>query len=513
MNHFKSLLASMLSAALIIASIPMALAVETMAEVDFVVRGTNSIGVQDAEVYVYVYNEANSAYELYSGPHITFDGAGRVNNVEIPVGSRFFGIAYDLDGNVYADSNYSYENIWIVTDEDHIQNAETGSNRLAYVHMYPGLYEAIEPTFEEDSEPVTDPDPVDDTTTEPDPDPVDDTTPEPVLIDSEFESEVTDAPAIEVEITVYNNERDPIEGAQVYVYVTDFGIYSQDLTGGAGRTDEITVPVGYPFYAIAYDESGTTYGGTYDFYYDRENYWTASVTDTSELIENVSTGLTRIPYLHLFPQEMIPAGHSAEGDAESTFDPDTYECADFPDAIYSSVSPEECAAIEYVHDAGIFSGTDAGYLEWNRPINRAEVTKVMVEAFDVSEAIDFELLRLFPDVPVSGPWYSTYVYRARQNEIVDGYLDGYFRPENTINRVELLRIFIEASGVDYSATPTNYTFWHDITVDSPPQWFMGYANYAFFNDLLNNDGNLYPAEPMTRMDVIRLLYRASLTEA
>lgn len=515
MKRFKSLIGGVIVMALLAASIPMALADDPipMAEVDFVVRGATSIGVEGAEVYVYVYNETTMTYELYSGPHITADNAGRANNVPVPIGATFFGVAYDQDDNVYADSNYTYENIWTVIDADHIQNVDTGSTRLAYVHMYPGLYEAIEPTFA-DPDPAVDPDPAGS------PDPVTtgdpDTTTGPDLVwgggsGSEIEVAVAAAAPIEVEITVYNNERDPIENAQVYAYVTDFGIYSSDTTDGAGRTQEITVPEGYEFYAIAYDEEGTTYGGTYDTYFDRENYWVAHSEAGGETIENVSTGLTRIPYLHLFPAELVPGGFSTEGDSEAVFDPVTFECGGFPDAIYADVTPEECAAIEYVHGEGIFSGTDAGYLEWNRPINRAEVTKVMVEAFDIPEAIDPDLLRLFPDVPLTGPWYSSYVYRARQHEIVDGYLDGYFRPENTINRVEMLRIFIEASGVDYSDIPITYTFWHDITVDPEPQWFMGYANYAFFNDLLDNDGNLYPAEPMTRMDVIRLLYRASLS--
>jgi len=513
MKRFKSLIGGVIVMALLAVSIPMALADDPipMAQVDFVVRGATSIGVKDAEVYVYVYNETTTAYELYSGPHITADNAGRANNVPIPIGATFFGIAYDQDDNVYADSNYTFENIWTVIDADNIQNVDTGSTRLAYVHMYPGLYEAIEPTF---ADPVADPDPVIDPDATGDPD----TTTEDDLVwgggyGSEIEVAVAAAVPIEVEITVYNNERDPIENVQVYAYVTDFGIYSSDTTDGAGRTNEITVPEGYEFYAIAYDEDGTTYGGTYDTYFDRENYWVAHSEAGGETIENVSTGLTRIPYLHLYPYEFIPTEGGDSTGTGAAFDADTFECGGFPDAIYADITPEECTAISYVYANGIFTGTDAGYLEWNRPINRAEVTKVMVEAFDIPEAIDPDLIRLFPDVPLTGPWYSSYIYRARQHEIVDGYLDGYFRPANTINRVELLRIFIEASGVDYSEIPTTYTFWHDITVDPEPQWFMGYANYAFFNDLLDNDGNLYPAKAMTRMDVIRLMYRASLFEA
>lgn len=514
MNRFKIFSALALTMALLALSIPSTFAVTDTAEVDFVVRGTDSIGVENAEVYVYVLNEDEGVYELYSGPHITADAAGRANNVPIPIGATFFGVAYDEDDNVYADSNYTYENIWTVIDADHIQNIETGSTRLAYVHMYPGLYEAIEPTF---ADPDATPDPASDPASTGDPTPDDTSTGDPASSDAPgspdasdpiLAADVTAAPSYEVEVTVYDEFRNPIEDAKVYLYVTDFGIYSEDTTDGAGRTQAITAPIGYEFYAIATTEAGGTYGGTYDFYFDRPNYWTSA---DGETIENVSTGLIRIPYLHLYPEEFVSTVAAEDAGGEAAFDPSTYECGGFPDAIYDHLTPEECVAIAYVHDEGIFTGTDAGLLEWNRPINRAEVTKVMLEAFDVPAPMTAGPSKIFPDVPLVGEWYSNYVYDALASDIVGGYPDGYFRPANTINRVELLRIFIEASGVSLASTPTTFTFWHDVAVNADTQWFIGYGNYAFFNDLLDNDGNLYPAEPMTRMDVIRLLYRASLT--
>ena len=509
------MIAFSLIAGLLMIAMPVALAVETMGQVDFVVRGADSIGVKDAEVYVYVYNNTSAQYELYSGPHITADEAGRANNVPVPIGAQFFGVAYDMDDNVYADSNYSYENIWTVTDADHIQNVQTASTRLAYVHIYPGLYEAIEPTFIEPDPAPSDPDPAVDPATDPDPTPSDD--PDTSDPDSGTPADpdpaaTLDALSMELDVTVYDTDRDPMIGAEVQVFVTGFGLYSTDTTDGAGRTQALMVPVGHQFYAIAHDADGSTYGGTYDYYYDRANYWTGYQSSTGDTIENVSTGLTRIPYLHLFPEEFAPASVAGSGDSEVGFDPSTYECGGFPDAIYDDINPEECIAITYVHDRGIFTGTDEGLLEWNRPINRAEVTKVMLEAFDVPVVTLTEFPKVFPDVPTSGIWFSHYVYNALANDIVGGYPDGTFKPSNTINRVELLRIFIEASGADMTEIPTTYTFWHDVAVNVYTQWFIGYGNYAFFNDLLENDGNLYPATPMTRMDVIRLLYRASLLE-
>lgn len=319
----------------------------------------------------------------------------------------------------------------------------------------------------------------------------------------------------EVEVTVYDNNRDPIKGAQVLIYAIQpdetYALYSGPVaTSGAGRTDGLMMPVGISFYATATDDEAKTYGGTYDYYFNRANYW---ISEDGETIENIETGTKRIPYLHLYPEVMEPdpVYEDDETPAHETFDPKTHECGGFPDAIYADLTPELCDAVSYVKEKGIFTGTDEGLIELNRPINRAEVTKVMIEAFGIELLLDVSTVEKFPDV-LSDEWYTNYIYTARHNAIVGGYPDGLFRPSNTINRVELLRIFIEASGEDYSEIPTSFTFWHDIEVNPETEWFVHYGNIAFYKDWLENDGNLNPGEPMTRADVIRLLYRAGLIE-
>lgn len=466
----------------------LALAVPPETEVDVVVRGSTeeSTFIANAEVRIFVYDEEALEFVPYGATAFT-NSAGRANNMLVLTGAVFYAIAYDGMGNLYASSGSSYPNRWIGTDPDTIENVSTGSKRgPAYIHLYPGEdTAALEAEAEED--PVM-------------PDPAE---------DPSVPGGGVPAAGFEVEVTVYNNNRDPIVGAQVWVYVSEAGetIYSGPVTtGGAGRTDGLLAPLGSAFYAIATDSNGQTYGGKYDYYFNRANLWVSS--DGGETIKNLETGTTRIPYLHLYPEEMNPVPPAYIGEPED-FDPVTYECGGFPDAIYSDLTPELCEAIDYVKREGIFTGTGDGLIELNRPINRAEVTKVMVEAFEVDILADVSAVAKFPDVPL-GEWFSNYIYTARHNNIVGGYPDGYFRPTDTINRVELLRIVIEASGGDFSESPTNFTFWHDVEVNSSTQWFIAYANVAFYNDWLDNDGNLYPAQPMTRADVIRLMYRAGI---
>ena len=472
-------------------------------EVDVVVRGESSVGVPDATVTVYVLNESTDVYEQYEGTYTT-NASGRANNVNVPPESTFYAFGVDGEGNEYAGSGFDFDNIWSAHSDGSIENLETGSTRgpaATFVHLYPGdnSVTADEGTVSSSEASASASGSIDTGDTSHSED-----------VSDESGSGSTDLAPIEgaedfeVEVTVYDVHRNPINGANVTLHVHGHGAYSTDSTDGAGRTDEIMAPLGYNFYASAVDSSGQVYGGTYDYYYDRLNTWRGD--SDGDTIMNITTGTTRLPYLHLYPAEMDPEW--VESGSED--DRDAYKCGGFPDAMYADVTPEECTAIEYVVDEEIFSGTGEGLLEWNRPINRAEVTKVMLEAFGHPTGTPATYARIFPDVPQLGVWFSNYVYNALNLEIVGGYPDGFFRPAQTINRVELLRIFIEASGTDYSDVPTHFTFWHDVEVNTGTQWFIPYANFAFFNELLENDGNLRPAQAMTRMDVIKLLYRASL---
>lgn len=480
MISLKKFLSIAFSLILIINTISFSFAVgsESEMEVEFVVKYESGGAVEGAEVKVYTLDESTGEYSQL-GDTILTPASGRTNDVMIPFDVTFYAVA-TKDDLTFAASGYSYANIWQTHSNGSISNLDTGSVRsYGYVHLNQGVDEyTIEPEAG-DSEPETE------VVTEPEP---------------EIEQSIGNT---EVEITVYNENRDPITGATVTLYI-DGNSYGTDTTDDAGRTDEIMVPLGQQFYAQATDSSGNIYGGTYDYYYNRENYW---ITNNGNTIENVSTGLSRLPYLHLFPSEMLPDGVT---DPES-FDPDSYLCGFFPDAVYSTMSPEDCKAIQYVKNAGIFTGTSEGNIELSRPINRAEVTKVMLEAFNIP-ITSISVSKQFPDVPLTGKWYSNYIYQAQHEGIVGGYPEGDFRPSNTINRVELMRIFLEASKTDYSNVPTTYTFWHDVTVKPSTQWFIAYANYAFFNDLLDNDGNLRASQDMTRLDVIRLLYRNNLED-
>ena len=149
----------------------------------------------------------------------------------------------------------------------------------------------------------------------------------------------------------------------------------------------------------------------------------------------------------------------------------------------------------------IVSGYEDNNYDPDKEINRAELTKIALRAMsggvrsagavliatadktdpaalraeasaEVAQAIAQQSGANFNDVP-TGVWYKTFADRASLIGAVKGYPDGTFRPDQPANRAEVLKIAIEASGIDYkSAQPSTFS---DIDHDA---YYAKYVDYA-----------------------------------
>ncbi len=105
-------------------------------------------------------------------------------------------------------------------------------------------------------------------------------------------------------------------------------------------------------------------------------------------------------------------------------------------------------AVEALLEAGYINGNDDGSLAPNRTINRAEFLKILTSA---TEATLVQTSHAdFPDV-ADDVWFSPYVHTAVSLGWAQGYPDGYFRPGNTINRAEIAKLLVEAFGLDLAS--------------------------------------------------------------
>lgn len=138
--------------------------------------------------------------------------------------------------------------------------------------------------------------------------------------------------------------------------------------------------------------------------------------------------------------------------------------------------------ISRLADLGIVRGQgNTGRFEPLQTVNRAEILKMVLNSFardtskylfEESRAADF--INPFLDI-IPEAWFFAYVQTGAEMGIVQGYPDGNFKPDQSINRAEALKMALESAGVDVGAPAPGQ------------EWFVPYYNWATNNLLYNLD--------------------------
>lgn len=110
-------------------------------------------------------------------------------------------------------------------------------------------------------------------------------------------------------------------------------------------------------------------------------------------------------------------------------------------------------AIDVLVETGIINGNADGSFAPLESVNRAAFCKILVLATET--ALENPEVASFPDV-LSDAWYYSYVETAKAKGWIDGYPDGDFRPAGAINRAEISKILVRAFDFDIQASyPTD----------------------------------------------------------
>lgn len=118
---------------------------------------------------------------------------------------------------------------------------------------------------------------------------------------------------------------------------------------------------------------------------------------------------------------------------------DRYTDAPFNSAVTAGVS--------VLTEAGAIEGNPDGTFLPDKLLNRAEFLKIVLKSYpDSTVDSENDAGNCFPDVG-QWDWFSPYVCYAKANGIVGGYPDGYFRPENSVNHAEALKMLGELYGL------------------------------------------------------------------
>ena len=158
-------------------------------------------------------------------------------------------------------------------------------------------------------------------------------------------------------------------------------------------------------------------------------------------------------------------------------------------------------AIKKLKEKGIIQGYPDGSFKPDNVVSRVEALKFIFEGIEKDDLEDGNLS--FPDTE-NGQWYGKYLNTAFGLGIVEGYPDGSFKPTNTVNKVEFLKMLLEAMDNVLTEEITE-----DIYIDVPyNEWFAPYVFFAKENALIDvTDNRFRPSEGMTRGEVAELIYR------
>jgi hypothetical protein len=160
---------------------------------------------------------------------------------------------------------------------------------------------------------------------------------------------------------------------------------------------------------------------------------------------------------------------------------------------------ENAVAIDYLKENGIISGYDDGSFKPTQSLNRAELLKILVEGAGYSPSASYK--DCFPDV--NDEWYARYICFAQEKGWISGYPDGSFQPASNVNKAEALKMALEVMGVEL--VPIQYAPYYDVGVGA---WYGKYVFTAYWDGYLEEGGTYYyPSDNITRGGVSEVIYR------
>ncbi|MFA6550531.1 MAG: S-layer homology domain-containing protein, partial [Candidatus Gracilibacteria bacterium] len=159
-------------------------------------------------------------------------------------------------------------------------------------------------------------------------------------------------------------------------------------------------------------------------------------------------------------------------------------------------------SIQYLKDKNVIAGYEDGTFRPDQVVSRAEALKLIFEATNTPSRTAASIP--FKDVK-STDWFVNYVMTGYLNNVVQGYTaDNTFRPNNTVNKTEFLKMLLLAMKIDVNMNFAGFIY-DDV---SSNDWFASYVAYAKNKNLVPVSGNNFnPNEGMKRKDVAEVIYR------
>lgn len=218
-----------------------------------------------------------------------------------------------------------------------------------------------------------------------------------------------------------------------------------------------------------------------------------------KLIYFETTGNTNWDFAYM-PEDLQNKSYTvhAIGEYERTTGTLQQEAKAFSDV---PTTHQNAVAIKYLKANGVIGGYPDGTFKPENTVNRAELLKILVEG-KVGKPDENQYKNCFTDVTTQ--WFAPYVCYAKAKGWVQGYLDGKFQPEQTVNKVETLKMLINSQEIATTETITSKPFNDVNTTD----WFAKYVTKAKEMGILEETGSTFsPSNGMKRAGISENLYR------
>jgi len=181
----------------------------------------------------------------------------------------------------------------------------------------------------------------------------------------------------------------------------------------------------------------------------------------------------------------------------------------FPDM--NGRDPELTQAVQFLGSKGIVSGKGNGNFMPDSLLTRAEFTTMLVKVFN---AMDETAKESFSDVEPP-QWHYPFIASSEKNHIVEGYPDGTFKPDRTIERQEMTaigaRFLHERKHYYYPSNPEEYLN-RFVDKETVSKWAKPTMSLAVKQRLIDvpADKQIKAREAVTRGEAARMLYRLYL---
>lgn len=171
---------------------------------------------------------------------------------------------------------------------------------------------------------------------------------------------------------------------------------------------------------------------------------------------------------------------------------------------------ENYTAIMYLREEGIIDGYDDNTYKPEQMVNRAELMKILIEGQGITPDED-TYKECFYDVTTG--WFAPYVCYGLEQGWVKGYDDGNFHPSDEVNKVEAAKMLVNIMGMDDELD-------EDVSIDDLPYddlpndgWYLQYLKVLVDHGIPEvTDGNYKPGDSMSRATIAEYLFRVLVVE-